>query len=182
MLQIFTSYSFLSKVFSALSWMASPLLSIWKNQCRTHSQPPGSVDIWDNIFSWKYTLWKYMFTNTLLKIHIAKLSGSRIKNWVALTLLVVRPALVTSSLIWYRLIWPDLMYIPQILTLTPILGHSPTPGGASGAKILKWPCRFFFGRMGMGSLELLSYFWSLNTILVVKTLMDYPRPLPMLWS
>ena len=40
--------------------------------------------------------------------------------------------------------------IPQILTLTPILGHSPTLGGPRGAKILKWPCRGVIWKIGYG--------------------------------
>ena len=40
--------------------------------------------------------------------------------------------------------------IPQILTLTPILGHLSTLGGPRGAKILKWPCRGVIWKIGYG--------------------------------
>ena len=42
------------------------------------------------------------------------------------------------------------------------------PGGRLGLKILEIAVPFFFERSDMGSLVLLSYFWSLNTILVVQ--------------
>ena len=72
--------------------------------------------------------------------------------------------------------------IPQILTLTPILGHSPTLGGASGGQNLKMalPGGYLEDRIWVlwnfcpifGHLTL---FWWLK--LQILTLMDYPHPL-----
>ena len=73
--------------------------------------------------------------------------------------------------------------IPQILTLTPILGHSPTLGGASGGQNLKMalPGGYLEDRIWVlwnfcpifGHLTL---FWWLK--LQILTLMDYHPPLP----
>ena len=44
----------------------------------------------------------------------------------------------------------------------------PWPWPLGGQKSLDGPARGLFGRSDMSSLELLSYFWSLNTIWVVQ--------------
>ena len=81
----------MSKAFSALSWTASPLLSIWKNQCQAHSQPPGSGDIWDNIHSWKE---KNTHKNIFWRIHFWKCTFNKLASLKALVCL---PFLVRSS-------------------------------------------------------------------------------------
>ena len=73
--------------------------------------------------------------------------------------------------------------IPQILTLTPILGHLSNLGGPRGAKILKWPCRGVIWKIGYGSFSnfcpifghLTLFWWSK---LKISTLVVYHTPLP----
>ena len=43
--------------------------------------------------------------------------------------------------------------MPQIITLTTILGHLGTLGGPRGAKILKWPCRGVIWKIGYDELR-----------------------------